>query len=88
MDSDNTNGGRETAPFPAPANSSVSGGSNKRVRACVLLSKFEAWVAIRVGGRCFSIPLGALPSLLDELTEAHRIACEHGLIVEAGNGVS
>lgn len=88
MDSNNTNGGRETAPFPDPANRRVSGENNTRARVCVLLPKFEAWVAIRVSGRCFSIPLGALPSLLDELTEAHRIACEHGLIVEAGNGVS
>lgn len=88
MDSNNTNGGRETAPFSTPANSTVSGENNTRARVCVLLPKFEAHVAIRVSGRCFSIPLGALPSLLDELTEAHRIACEHGLIVEAANGAS
>ncbi len=88
MDSNNTNGGRETAPFLSPANRNVSGESTTRARVRVSLPKFEAWVAIRVGERVFSVPIGALPSLLDELTEAHRIACEHGLIAEAGNGVS
>lgn len=88
MDSNNTNGGRETAPFPAPANRGVSGESDSRARVCVSLPKFEAWVAIRVGGQSFAIQLGALPFLIDELIEAHRVACEHGLIAEAGNGVS
>ncbi|MCA3613440.1 MAG: hypothetical protein IOC52_12615 [Methylobacterium sp.] len=88
MDSDNTNGGRETAPFPTPANRTGTGATKPRARAHVLLLNSRAWVSIGFGKSGMTIPLDALAPLLDEMTEAFRIACEHGLIVEAGNGAS
>ncbi|MCA3080820.1 MAG: hypothetical protein IOC63_20275 [Methylobacterium sp.] len=88
MDSDNTNGGRETAPFPTPANRTGTGATNTRAHARVLAPNSGAWVSIGYGDKSFAIPINALAPLLDEMTEAYRIACEHGLIGEAGNGAS
>jgi hypothetical protein len=88
MDSDNTNGGRETAPFPTPANRTGTGATKPRARAHVLLLNSRAWVSIGYGDKSFAIPINALAPLLDEMTEAYRIACECGLIEEAGNGAS
>lgn len=88
MGNDKDKWGRETTPFQVPAGSTASGQSNIRARVCVSFPSGEAWVAIRHNERSFSIPLKGLSSLLDELTEAHRVAFEHGLIMEAGDGVS
>jgi hypothetical protein len=86
MDSDSTNGGRETAPFSTPANRTGTGATTTRAHARVMLRNSQAWVSIGYGNQSFAIPINALAPLLDEMTEAHRIACEHGLIVEASNG--
>lgn len=80
--------GRATAPFLAPANRTETGATTTRAHARMMLQNSRAWVSIGFGNSGMVIPVDALAPLLDEMTEAFRIACEHGLIVEAGNGDS